>query len=93
MSKSKDKKITEKRKKALISILKRALFYANRKMDNPNSKEKTIKVNFENPEARMKLTVKGKNAVNQALEIMKTFDQTCNEIREQTNKGVDIENV
>ena len=47
-----------------------------------NEKKKTVKVNFQNPEGRMKLTVKGNNAVDNALKIMKAFDDACTEIRE-----------
>ena len=46
------------------------------------AKKKTIKVDFNNPEAHMKLTIKGEKAVDQALEVMKTFDKSCKEIRE-----------
>lgn len=47
-----------------------------------SEKKKTVKVNFQNPEGRMKLTVKGNNAVDNALKIMKAFDDACTEIRE-----------
>ena len=47
-----------------------------------NEKKKTVKVNFQNPEGKMKLTTKGKNAVDNALKIMKAFDDACTEIRE-----------
>ena len=45
-------------------------------------KEKVIKVKMENPEARMQLTVKGPKATENALKIMKTFDEACKAIRE-----------
>ncbi len=45
-------------------------------------KKKTVKVDFQNPEGRMKLTVKGNNAINNTLKIMKAFDDACTEIRE-----------
>lgn len=45
-------------------------------------KRKTVKVDFQNPEGRMKLTVKGNNAINNTVKIMKAFDDTCTEIRE-----------
>lgn len=35
-----------------------------------------------NPEAKMKLNIKGKNATENALKIMKTFDNACIQIRE-----------
>ena len=45
--------------------------------------KKTIKVTFHNPEATMKLTIKGEKATEQALKIMKTFDNSCKDIREK----------
>jgi hypothetical protein len=47
------------------------------------AKKKRVKVNFENPEAKMKLTVNGINAVDNALKIMKVFDDACTEIRKK----------
>ena len=59
------------------------------------AKKKTVKVDFHNPEAHMKLTVKGEKAGDQALTIMQTFDKTCKKIRErekQESKTCYIEN-
>ncbi len=49
--------------------------------------EKIVKVDFNNPEARMKLKVKGKKATEQALKIMKAFDNACTEIRKEELKN------
>ena len=46
-------------------------------------KKKTVKVDFENSEGRIKLKVKGKNALNQSYKIIKTFDDASTEIREK----------
>ena len=45
-------------------------------------KEKRVKVDFENPEGKIKLTVKGANAIDNTVKIMKAFDDVCTEIRE-----------
>lgn len=47
-----------------------------------SEEKKTVKVDFQNPEGRMKLTVKGNNATNNTVKIMKAFDSACTEIRE-----------
>lgn len=46
--------------------------------------EKRVKVDFTNPEARMKLFVQNKtgDSVDIAIKIMKAFDEACKEIRE-----------
>lgn len=56
------------------------------------TEKKTVIINFTNPEARMKLTVKGKNAIDQAIKISKAFDEACKEIRKEIpqNKVEDI---
>ncbi len=50
-------------------------------------KKGTIKVtvNFNNPEAKIKLITIGKNATENSLKIMKAFDDVCKEIHE--NEG------
>jgi len=45
--------------------------------------KKTVKVDFTNPEGRMKLTITSKNSPNTAIEIMKAFDDACNEIKKE----------
>lgn len=47
------------------------------------NKRKTVKVDFRNPEGRMKLSITNKkgDSTNTAIKIMKAFDETCNEIR------------
>ncbi len=47
-------------------------------------KKGTIKVivNFNNPEAKMKLITIGKNATENSLKYMKAFDKVCKEIKE-----------
>ncbi len=45
-------------------------------------KDKKIILTFNNPEAKMKLTVEGPNAVKNSLKIMKAFDDACDEIKE-----------
>jgi hypothetical protein len=47
-------------------------------------KDKIVKVFMENPEAKMKLRVKG---VNNAIKIMKAFDEGCTEIREKESES------
>ena len=49
--------------------------------------EKKVIVNFKNPEADMKLKVKGKNSVDNALKIMKAFDEACSEIRDMEREN------
>ena len=46
--------------------------------------EKRVKVDFTNPEGRMKLSVQNKtgDSVDTAIKIMKAFDEACKEIRE-----------
>lgn len=46
-------------------------------------KKKKIFVDFKNPEGHIKLTVEGKNATDNALKIMKAFDDACSEIRKE----------
>ena len=50
----------------------------------PNNK-KTVKVDFTNPEGRMKLTITNKHgdSVDSAIKIMKAFDEACDEIRKE----------
>ncbi|HUW90847.1 MAG TPA: hypothetical protein VMV43_10100 [Candidatus Nanopelagicaceae bacterium] len=45
--------------------------------------KKVVKVDFTNPEGRMKLTIENKkgDSVDSAIKIMKAFDEACNEIR------------
>ncbi len=45
-------------------------------------KDKKVILTFNNPEAKMKLTVEGPNAVKNSLKIMKAFDDACDEIKE-----------
>ena len=47
--------------------------------------EKRVKVDFTNPEARMKLDIKNKSgdSVDTAIKIMKAFDEACKEIRKE----------
>jgi hypothetical protein len=45
--------------------------------------EKTVKVNFTNPEGKMQLKIKGTKAVDHTLKIMQTFDEACSKIREE----------
>jgi len=51
-----------------------------------SNQEKIVRVDMENPEGRMKLKVKGKNAVNNSLKIMEAFDSACEEIRKEEQK-------
>ena len=51
--------------------------------------EKKVIVNFKNPEADMMLKVKGKNSVDNALKIMKAFDEACSEIRDMEREKKD----
>lgn len=46
--------------------------------------EKKVKIFMSNPEADMKLTVKGSKSVEQSLKIMKAFDEACSEIRKES---------
>ena len=48
--------------------------------------EKRVFINMSNPEAKMNLKIKGKNATENALKIMKTFDDACKKIREKERK-------
>lgn len=48
--------------------------------------KKHIIVTIDNPEAKMKLNVKGKNFVDNALKIMKAFDEVCFEIRKKEDE-------
>ena len=47
--------------------------------------KKTVKVDFTNPEGRMKLTVANKtgDSVDTTIKIMKAFDDACKEIRKK----------
>jgi len=45
------------------------------------NEKKKIMVDFKNPEGRIKLHIEGKNATENALKIMKAFDDACDEIR------------
>lgn len=54
------------------------------KKNNPD--RKTVKVDFTNPEGRMKLTISSANSVDSAIKIMKTFDDACEEIRNNPEK-------
>ena len=45
-------------------------------------KDKKVILTFNSPEAKMKLTVEGPNAVENSLKIMKAFDDACDEIKE-----------
>ena len=51
-------------------------------------KEKSVIVNFQNPEAKMILKVKNKqgDSVDTAIKIMKAFDEACNDIRKENEK-------
>jgi len=49
-------------------------------------KKKTVKVDFQNSEGRLKLTIKGKNATENALKIMRTFDNACSEIKDKNKE-------
>jgi len=51
------------------------------------SEEKRIIVNFNNPEGKMHLKMKGKKCVDQALNVMKAFDKACNEIGDVKKEG------
>jgi len=55
-------------------------------MKEKEEKEKTIKVFFKDKEGEMKLTLKGKNAINNALKIAKAFDEACKEIEKSEIK-------
>ena len=44
--------------------------------------EKKGIVNFNNPEAKVKLITIGKNATENSLKYKKAFDKVCNEIKE-----------
>ena len=47
--------------------------------------EKRVKIDFTNPEGRMKLDIKNKrgDSVDTAIKIMKAFDEACKEIRKE----------
>ena len=47
--------------------------------------KKTVKVDFTNPEGRMKLSITNKHgdSTDTAIKIMKAFDEGCNEIRKE----------
>lgn len=45
--------------------------------------EKKVIVDLKNPEGEMHLITKGKNATENALKIMKAFDDACTEIKEK----------
>jgi len=47
--------------------------------------EKRVKVDFTNPEARMKLSIQNKtgDSVDMAIKIMKAFDEVCKEISKE----------
>ena len=47
--------------------------------------KKTVKVDFTNPEGRMKLSIINKkgDSTDTAIKIMKAFDEACNEIRKE----------
>ena len=55
-----------------------------RKWKMPNNK-KIVKVDFTNPEGRMKLSITNKHgdSTDTAIKIMKAFDETCDEIRKE----------
>jgi len=46
--------------------------------------KKRVKVDFTNPEGRMKLSIENKSgdSVDTAIKIMKAFDEACKEISE-----------
>ena len=56
-----------------------------------NYEKKTVKVDFTNPEGRMKLTIESKkkksDSLDLAIEVMKAFDQACNQIKEKGLKN------
>jgi hypothetical protein len=50
--------------------------------------EKRVRVDFTNPEGRMKLDLKNKrgDSVDTTIKIMKAFDEACKEIRNAEEK-------
>jgi len=55
-----------------------------------SEEKKTVIVSFTNPEGKMKLKVRGINAVDQAARIMKTFDNACEEIRKEDKSSKEV---
>ena len=52
--------------------------------------KKVVKVDFANPEGRMKLTIENKkgDSVDSAIKIMKAFDEACSEIKDEANNKI-----
>ena len=48
-----------------------------------NKTYKVVKVNFEDKNTSIKLLIKGNNAIEQTLEIIKTFDKICRQIKNE----------